>query len=413
MSSNCGTVASGDFKSASQVYDKYCSPDMSLSFSTPSKNVVQAYITDLAQLNQYLPSCAADGLSYAVMSQTYARCPEAASLLAPCACGKEDVPDLVMSALTSTVKEACGNTEDVTAAANFYSQYCDMNDGTTSFTAPSGPPGDMTYHITALSQFSSLNSCARAGLQTAIFAQTDYKCAEGPQALASCVCIKSGMRRMVSSSLTSEVKYSCSSTATADVSSALAVFDYYCSAAQDDVVANVSESISEPYPTATSGSGAGGSEPSATDSSSSNGSDSTSGGSDDASGSNGGSGGSVNSTAAIVGGVLGGVIVLAIAGAIFWFMRRKSAKAKLAAAAAAGPQQPRYEYTGEPELEGSDHVSASGMTQVADNNTEYYKPHNELHGWTVQELAPQEGNRTELQGVTTASYRPSAHEMSA
>jgi hypothetical protein len=53
--------------------------------------------------------------------------------------------------------------------------------------------------------------------------QSAYLCPSGPQALASCVCLKDGMLSEVSKTITSSVKYECSSTATEDVASALAV----------------------------------------------------------------------------------------------------------------------------------------------------------------------------------------------
>lgn len=53
--------------------------------------------------------------------------------------------------------------------------------------------------------------------------QTYYLCPGGPQALASCVCIKDGMSAEVLKKITSSVKWSCSSTASEDISSAAAV----------------------------------------------------------------------------------------------------------------------------------------------------------------------------------------------
>ena len=44
----------------------YCDQDASITFSTPTTNVVNAYITDLPQLS-YLPPCAQSALSEAVM----------------------------------------------------------------------------------------------------------------------------------------------------------------------------------------------------------------------------------------------------------------------------------------------------------------------------------------------------------
>ena len=46
------------------------------------------------------------------------------------------------------------------------------------------------------------------------------------------MCLKNGMSRFVTNQITSDVKYSCGKTASEDISSAMEVFDYYCSAAQ-------------------------------------------------------------------------------------------------------------------------------------------------------------------------------------
>ena len=51
----------------------------------------------------------------------------------------------------------------------------------------------------------------------------DNLCPSGPQALASCVCLKEGMTLNVLKDITSSVKWDCSSSATEDVSSAVAV----------------------------------------------------------------------------------------------------------------------------------------------------------------------------------------------
>lgn len=98
----------------------------------------------------------------------------------------------------------------------------------------------MTYYITDLPQYSSLAPCAASGLSYAVQSvrtplsyrwrlpltlpqQTWYLCPSGPQALASCVCLKDGMTNEVLKVITSSVKYECSSTALEDVSSAVAV----------------------------------------------------------------------------------------------------------------------------------------------------------------------------------------------
>lgn len=66
VASGCGTAATADVWSASKVIDQYCNPDSTITFSTPTTNIVNAYITDLAQTD-YLAPCAQSGLSAAVM----------------------------------------------------------------------------------------------------------------------------------------------------------------------------------------------------------------------------------------------------------------------------------------------------------------------------------------------------------
>jgi hypothetical protein len=67
ISTGCGTQAgTSDAWSASQVMDKYCNPDKTITFATPTANKVNAFITELPQLSN-LPSCAQSGLSYAVV----------------------------------------------------------------------------------------------------------------------------------------------------------------------------------------------------------------------------------------------------------------------------------------------------------------------------------------------------------
>ena len=60
--------------------------------------------------------------------------------------------------------------------------------------------------------------------------QTLYDCNAAPLALVSCACMKDQNSGALVSSITNQVGESCGSTATADVSSALAVFANYCSA---------------------------------------------------------------------------------------------------------------------------------------------------------------------------------------
>ncbi|RFU81467.1 granule antigen gra6 domain-containing [Trichoderma arundinaceum] len=335
---SCGSTATEDQQSASSVLVKYCNQDSTITFSTPTKNIVQAYITDLSQI-EYLPQCAQSGLSQAVMGDNASKCPEAASLFAPCVCNKGGIPSEVSDMISKSVRYSCSNGGDITAAQDFYNEYCAMNNGTTTFTQPPGPPGDMTYHITALSKFKALRSCAQSGVASAILDQTERYCATGPQALASCVCIKSGMSGRISSTLTSYVKWNCDNTATADVTSALDVFDYYCSAAENEFVVSVTDTATETYPHPTNRASSNPSGPTQTGSKTSGGGGGGGGSDDDGSDSDpsgkdgsssdgkGGSGSSsINKTAVIAACVLGGVVLIAAVAAVAFFVRRKRNK---------------------------------------------------------------------------------------
>ncbi|KAJ4270529.1 hypothetical protein NW762_002216 [Fusarium torreyae] len=349
---SCGSSATEDLSSASKLMQKYCNQDKDITFFSPTTNIVEAYITDLPEL-AYLPPCAQSGLSYAVVGVAASRCPEAAELNAPCVCNKKDVVKDITATLKSSVKYSCSNNGDVTSAQNFYSEFCRMNDGTTSFAPPKRPPGDMSYYITALPQFKSLNKCAQSGIATAVMEQSSWLCGDGPQELASCVCIKSGMSKIISSSLTEKVKDYCDSTRIANVTSAIDVFRYYCSAAESLVVATVSQSIFQSYPTASSGAGSGATGPRSTGSTAAT---STSG--TDVAGESGDSdkdkdeGESKISIMPIAGGVAGVVVIAALGAGLFLIIRRKrqrETKGEELSNSADGPS----EYSGHPELMGN------------------------------------------------------------
>ncbi|RSL98900.1 hypothetical protein CDV31_012421 [Fusarium ambrosium] len=392
---SCGSSASDDLSSASKLMDKYCHQDKDVTFFSPTTNVVEAYITDLPEL-AYLPPCAQSGISYAVVGVAAYRCPEAAELNAPCVCNKKDVVHDITETLKSSVKYSCSNNQDVTSAQNFYSEFCAMNDGTTSFATPKGPPGDMSYYITALPQYQSLNKCAQSGIESVVLGQSSWLCGEGPQELASCVCIKSGMSKIISSSLTSLVKGYCDSTNIGNVTSAVDVFRYYCSAAESLVVATVGESIHQSYPTASSGAGAGagatgpirtgsghatltGSDglPEETGSSGSSG-DGDSAGNDKSKDESGGT-----NIVPIAGGIAGVVVVAAIGTGLFMFIRRRKRRESqgMKISNAGDGRDGPPEYTGQPELMG---------------NSEYIKGH--YAPPTVSELSSTSSPKPELYG---------------
>jgi len=204
----------------------------------------------------------------------------------------------------------------------------------------------MSYHITALPQFQSLNQCAQSGLSSAVLKQSTYRCPSGVQALASCVCFKAGMQPEVSSTISSRVSSYCDRSATADVASALDVFGYYCSAAAGDVVAEVSESIAQTYPTAESRTGSGVPEE-------------TGGGNGEGGG---GGGGGVNKTAIIAASVLGGVVGVALIVGVGFYVRRRKKKAMQRDSA---PDPPHHNNTSELHDESKSNIAA-GSSELTD-----------------------------------------------
>ncbi|OLN85265.1 hypothetical protein CCHL11_04378 [Colletotrichum chlorophyti] len=340
VSYSCGSTASDDQTSAAAVLSMYCNPDATINFATPTANLVTQFATDIAAFSNMAP-CAQSGVSYALSSMT-SLCPEPASLMAPCVCARNDNSARVSRSIASLVRYSCSNAADVTSGLAFYDAYCAMNKGTTAFPQPSPPPGDMTYYITALSQYSSLAPCAQSGVSNAMYSLTRNLCPEGPKAVASCMCLKDGATNLVASTMTSDVKYYCSSTASQDVSSVLAVLDFYCKAARNEVVATVAESIKQTYPTAQSGTGSGTSGPQPTNSGSGGGINSPNGDGTDSRG---------PGIAAIAGGIVAVIGALTIVGLVVFmiYRRRKKSQAALPISSTAGPP----EMTGPPELGGT------------------------------------------------------------
>ncbi|KAM0276564.1 hypothetical protein ACHAQH_006616 [Verticillium albo-atrum] len=335
MSWNCGTTATEDYSSGYVVYSAYCTPDKTFNLPTPTANLVSEMITDIPMFTNLAP-CAQSGLSLAV-GRMSTNCPEANNQYAPCVCTRNENPLQISSDIKSAVSYNCENAHDITSAQDFFSAYCGMNDGTTAFPTPSNPPGDMSYYITALDGYTSLDECAQSGLASIVSAQATNFCPQGPQALASCVCIKGGRYSSVSSSVTSVVKWDCTSTRQLEnVRSAMDVLDFYCDAAKGDVVATVTESVAQSYPTAQAGTGSitngaqqttvPGAAATASGSSASDGAVPTTG-SDSATGETTGV-----STAAIAGGVAGGVGGVILIVVVAWVLIRRRRKAAAAAA---------------------------------------------------------------------------------
>lgn len=169
---DCGSSATDDTWSASKALELYCSPGATITFLTPTTNIVDARITNVPEFS-LLAGCAQFAIQYGLMYdvrilpntislqqsqwrirtncvQVTDNCPTAPSLYAPCVCSKSDVVETINKSLSTVVFASCNNKEDASIAVEFYSQYCAMNQGTTSF-ALHTPPGDSEYSIARFS----------------------------------------------------------------------------------------------------------------------------------------------------------------------------------------------------------------------------------------------------------------------
>ncbi|KAK4179410.1 hypothetical protein QBC36DRAFT_322585 [Triangularia setosa] len=325
----CGSTATEDQASAATVLSAYCNQATPVSF--PSPTGVSVAITDIAEMDLLAP-CAKTALGYAVRG----KCPEDNAGYASCACFKNQNSLLVSQEINTSVRRYCSsNAADVSSAQALFAGYCGLNNGTSNFPKPTDPPGAMTYYITDLPQYQTLAPCASSALSYALQGQTRSLCPAGPKALASCACLKEGMTLEISREITSSVKQWCKSTATEDISSAIAVYNYYCSAADNKVTAaGVTNSVDQTYATGVSGGG-----PRAT------GGPGSSGGGGGGSDSNTDSGSSSRTNLGMIigiaAGALGGIVLL---GALIWRLckssRNRQERERLAALAAQHQQPP-------------------------------------------------------------------------
>ena len=232
----CATTASEDVSSASGVFNNYCNQGVAVSTQPVNANAVTQYISDLPAFSNLGP-CAGEALSYAVQGLTRNDCPSAQADLASCACTKNQNSLSVSEEVNSLVFEYCGSThsEDVTSAQLVFAGYCGLGNGTSSFPSTSNLAGDVTYYITDLPQYSALAPCAAEAVSYQVLSQTRNDCPAAPAALVSCACVKDQNSMGLSSGIASLVYEYCSSTASEDVSSALSVFAYYCSAGNGQV----------------------------------------------------------------------------------------------------------------------------------------------------------------------------------
>ncbi|KAI5918145.1 hypothetical protein F4810DRAFT_603256 [Camillea tinctor] len=320
VSFSCGSTASDDQTSAASVFSVYCNKASDTTFPAPSFPVTQ-YITDLPGWGE-LAYCARSGLSMVVQGMTWDLCPAEPTRLAPCVCTSNQNSLRVSQSINSSVKYACSShTVDVASAQALFAGYCGLGNGTSSFPETTNPPGDMTYYISALPEYNALAPCAQTAVSYGVLSQTRDLCPIGPQALASCACLRDDMSKVITSIITSDVKVYCDDLASEDVTSALSVYEIYCSAAKGLVTpAGVTESISETVTTGISGSDI------ATETgNSSSGSSSNSSSNDGSMGSNSSQSSNVRTIVGAVVGVVVGLIIIAFLAFFFW---RRSQKAK-------------------------------------------------------------------------------------
>ena len=200
--------------------------------------------------------------------------------------------------------------------------------------------------------------------------------------------------------LSSSVRGDCDNTATHHVTSAMEVFRFYCSAANDEITATVDESIAQTYaPEATRTGTESGPAPTGGNGGDSEGQD---GDGDD------NSDGGGNQTATIAASVMGAVIGVALIAGAIWWNRRRRQKAK------AGPTEPPSappSLSQRPELHGSHsptEMSKAGTPVVAEQQ---HPRAPELGGRDVAEMG-QAQPTPELMSYSRADqYVQPAHEM--
>lgn len=142
---SCGSSATDDRASATIVLNQYCNPATTLALPTPTANIISQYAWELPEFSNLAP-CAASAVSYALDDASY-KCPKDASLWGPCICTKAGFANTLSSGISSFAQSTCSNGEDATSAVNYYSNYCNLNKGTSSFALPAKPPGDSKQQL--------------------------------------------------------------------------------------------------------------------------------------------------------------------------------------------------------------------------------------------------------------------------
>ncbi|KAH7370670.1 hypothetical protein BKA65DRAFT_562540 [Rhexocercosporidium sp. MPI-PUGE-AT-0058] len=228
---SCNSGAVEDVKSASELFSQYCNPAANTAYTTPAAPAVSDYIWDISAFSDLAP-CAGSALSNVVGRMTSSLCHDDPTALASCVCTKNQHSRSLSTDIKSSVQWSCGSTatDDISSALAIWDGYCQLGNGKSSFPTPSPLAGTVTYNIWDLPMYSSLVPCAASALSRQLTYMTSSLCPAGPASLVSCVCAKDRKSSDFSRDISTTVAYSCGTNARADISSAQAVFAYYCSA---------------------------------------------------------------------------------------------------------------------------------------------------------------------------------------
>jgi hypothetical protein len=189
-----------------------------------------AYLTNIPAVATLAP-CASTGFAYAVNSIT-SDCPPLAgpTAQASCACLKDQNSAAVSKYIVSRVAFECSSTatEDINSAVAVFSDYC--RNGAIGAAASSFQPVITSIGpMSAIQYLASLAPCASTAFTIAVDRVTSV-CDAGavPTAFANCACANATNSASLSDHIVERVEYYCSSTATADITSALAIFSSFC-----------------------------------------------------------------------------------------------------------------------------------------------------------------------------------------
>ena len=234
----CDSTATDDVSSALAVFSSYCAPVKALATTTTTQALPSSslgYLTNIAAAATGLAPCAVTGLSEAVQYVT-SDCPVNAgpTMQASCACLKDQNSIALSQEILRTVGLECSSTatDDINSALAVFSDYCSLGGSAASAAAtPFQPSIKSLGPMSDISDLTSLAPCASAAFTQAVAdldENDDCNGAADPSAFASCACANATNSAFLSVNLVQNVEQNCESTATNDITSALAVFSSYC-----------------------------------------------------------------------------------------------------------------------------------------------------------------------------------------